>query len=77
MIEVPMSDAQFEAAGEKLRAKGLELTGDAGTLSKDGVTAKYVHADGKLTIEVVDHPKFFPLTMIEAQLRAYLEQAVS
>jgi hypothetical protein len=77
MIEVPMSDAQFEAAAEKLRERGIELAGSSGTLTKDGVTARYVHADGQLTIEVVDRPFFLPLSLVEEQMRAYLEQVVS
>jgi hypothetical protein len=72
-----MSDRQFAAATERLRGNGIELTGPAGTLTKDGVTAKYTHADGKLLVEIVDMPSFLPLSLIEGKLRVYLEQSVA
>ena len=67
-----MTDEQFAVAAEKLRARGLNVTGTAGTVSKDGVTARYQHAEGKLTIEILEKPSFFPLSMVESQLQAYL-----
>jgi hypothetical protein len=72
-----MSDAQFAAATQRLRTNGIELTGPTGTLSKDGVTAKYTHAEGKLTVEIIDRPFLLPLSLIEGKLRAYLEQSVA
>ena len=62
MIEVPMTDDQFAAATRRLAQNGIELAGPTGTLSKDGVTAKYEHAEGKLRITI---------------LEAYLEQSVA
>ena len=77
MISIPMSDTQFAAATQRLRTNGIELAGPTGTLTKDGVTAKYTHADGKFTIEILDHPPLLPLSLIEAKLQAYLEQSVA
>jgi hypothetical protein len=76
MIEIPMSEAQFAAAAQRLRSNGIELTGTTGTLSKDGVTAKYVYGDGKLAVEVLDRPFMLPISLIENKLRAYLEQSL-
>ncbi len=45
MIEIPMTETQFAAATQRLRTNGIELTGTSGTLSKDGVTAKYTYAE--------------------------------
>ena len=70
-----MSDAQFAAASTRLRANGIALDGPSGTLTKDGITAKYEHADDKLTIEIIDKPFLLPLSMIEGRLQAYLEQS--
>ncbi len=72
-----MTEAQFAAAAQRLRTNGIELTGNAGTLTKDGVTAKYTYASGKLAIEIVDRPSLLPLSLIEGKLRAYLEQSVA
>ena len=77
MIEIPMSESQFVAATERLRTNGIELTGPTGTLSKDGVTAKYTYAEGKLAVEILDRPFLLPLSLIEGKLQAYLEQSVA
>ena len=77
MIEVPMSDEQFASATQRLRTNGIELAGLAGTLSKDGVTARYEYGDGKLRIEIVDKPFLLPTSLIEGRLQAYLEQSLA
>jgi hypothetical protein len=71
-----MSETQFAAATQRLRTNGIELTGTTGTLTKDGVTAEYLYAEGKLAIKIVDHPFFLPLSLIESKLLSYLEQSV-
>jgi hypothetical protein len=77
MIEIPMSETQFAAATERLRANGIELAGTTGTLSKDGVTAKYVYGEGKLAVEIVDRPFMLPISLIEGKLQSYLEQSIA
>ena len=77
MIEVPMTDDQFAAATRRLAQNGITLTGPAGTLSKDGVTAKYEHAAGTLSITILEKPFLLPLSLIEGRLKAYLEQSVA
>ncbi len=77
MIEIPMSEEQFAAASQRLRANGIELAGTTGTLSKDGVTAKYVYGEGKLAVEILDRPFMLPISLIEGKLRSYLEQSVA
>ena len=72
-----MSETQFAAATQRLRGNGIELTGPNGTLTKDGVTAKYSYASGLLSVEIVDRPSLLPLSLIEGKLRAYLEQSVA
>ena len=74
MIEVPLTDAQFAAAAQRLRGYGIELNGPSGTINKEGITARYQHADGKLTIEILDKPFFMPESMIESRLKSYIEQ---
>lgn len=77
MIEIPMSETQFAAATQRLRTNGIVLAGTTGTLTKDGVTAEYLYAEGKLAIKIVDHPFFLPLSLIESKLQSYLEQSVA
>ena len=72
-----MSEAQFAAAAQRLRSNGIELAGTTGTLSKDGVTAKYTYGDGKLAVEILDRPFMLPISLIEGKLQSYLEQSVA
>lgn len=75
MISFPMTDAQFAAVSERLRANGIVLEGPSGVISKDGITAKYEHANGKLTVEITDRPFLLPVSLIEGRLRSYFEQS--
>ncbi len=77
VISIPMSDLQFASATQRLRANGIDLTGPTGTLTKDGVTARYTHAEGTFTVEILHHPAMLPLSLIEGRLQAYLEQSVA
>ncbi len=77
MLSIPMTDAQFAAATIRLRSNGIELNGPSGTLVKDGITGKYTHANGLLTLEIIDKPAFFPLSLIEGRLQAYFEQSIA
>ncbi len=77
MIEVPLTEAQFAAAAQRLQAYGVNLTGSAGTLSRSGVTARYTYANDLLTIEVIDKPRFMPLSVIESQMRSYIQKGLA
>jgi len=77
VISIPISDSQFASLTNRLRTNGIELTGDTGTLTKDGVTAKYTHANGLFTVEILDRPSLLPLSLIEGKLQSYLEQSVA
>ena len=77
MIEVPMSDAQFASATRRLAANGIQLAGPSGTLSKDGITARYEHADGWLRIAILEKPFLLPESLIEGRLKAFLEQSLA
>ena len=77
MIEVPMTEAQFATATTRLRQNGIELTGSTGTLSKDGITASYEHAEGRLRVNILEKPFLLPESLIEGRLKAYLEQSLA
>jgi len=76
MVEVPLTDAQFTAAAKRLRDYGVDLSRPSGTLSRDGITARYNYANGKLTIEVLEKPFFLPLAVIESQMRGYIQKGL-
>lgn len=77
MIEVPMTDEQFASATRRLAANGITLAGPSGTLSKDGITAKYEHAGGILRVTILEKPFLLPESLIEGRLKAYLEQSLA
>jgi len=77
MITVPMTDEQFAAAQRRLATNGIVLEGREGSLTKDGITAKYRFNGSELSIEITDRPFFLPLSMIEGRLLAYLEQSIA
>lgn len=77
MVEVPLSESQYDEASRRLRAAGINISGPTGTLSREGITAKYSYANGLLTIEVVDKPFFLPLSLIESQMRGYIEKGLA
>jgi hypothetical protein len=76
MIEVPLTEAQFAAAAKRLRDYGVDLTGPSGTLSRDGITARYNYANGILTIEILKKPFFLPVSAIESQMRSYIQKGL-
>lgn len=76
MIEVPLTEAQFAAAATRLRDHGVDLTARAGTLSRDGITARYTYANNILAIEVLDKPFFLPLSLVESQMRSYIQKGL-
>ena len=77
MIEVAMNEAQFAAATRRLAANGIALTGNSGTLTRDGVTARYEHTGDQLRITILDKPFLLPESLIEGRLKAFLEQSLA
>jgi hypothetical protein len=77
MVEVPLTEAEFAAAAKRLRDYGVDLSSLSGTLSREGITARYTYADGKLTIEILDKPFFLPLSVIESQMRSYIQKGLA
>jgi len=77
MLSIPITASQFASLATRLRTNGIDMVGDTGTLTKDGVTAQYTHANGKLTIEITDRPSYYPVPLIEAKLQSWLEQSLT
>ena len=74
MIQVPMTNAEFaEKAAELQQRFGLTLTGVAGKITKDGVTAGYTHSDDLLTVHIIDKPFFISTAYCEQKLQEWLQ----
>ena len=74
MIEVSMTEAQFAEASRRLQQNGIQLTGNSGTLNRQGVTASYEYSDGVLRINIIKKPMLIPESLIESQLKSYIAQ---
>ena len=78
VVTIPMTRAQFEAKAAQLKAEqGLVITGDTGTLSKDGVTAKYTYDGVTLTAQIIDHPFVVSMSYCVNKLAAWLQPATT
>lgn len=77
MVEVPLTEEQFGAATQRLAAYGVNLEGRSGTLSRQGITARYNYANDLLTIEVIKKPALIPLSLVESQLRSYIQKGLA
>jgi hypothetical protein len=74
MIEVKMTPAEYDAAGDRLFAQqGLTMTGSSGTLSKSGFTATYQYDGVTFKAQVVKKPFMFTMNYCEAKLVQWLE----
>ena len=76
MVEVPLTEAQFAAAAQRLGDYGVDVTSRSGTLNRDGISARYTYANNLLTIEILEKPFFLPLSVIEAQMRSYIQKGL-
>lgn len=75
MIQVKMSDDEFNAKARELKQKyDLDLAGPAGRITKDGVTAGYTHYAGTLTVHILDKPFFISTEYCEQQLQEWLSK---
>ena len=73
MIEIPLTPEAFATRSKEVEQKhGIQLTGNEGTLSKSGVTAKYIYSDGLLKVDIVEKPFFVSTAYCEEQLRKFL-----
>ena len=76
MIQMPMSEEEFQAKARELKQKyNLDLTQPAGRITKDGVAAGYTHYQGTLTVHILDKPGFISTEYCEQKLREFLEQS--
>lgn len=73
MITVAMTPEQFTAKSAQLKAEqGLELTGDSGTLSKDGVIVDYAYDGENLSLNVLHKPFLVSESYVETKLRYWI-----
>ena len=78
MIQIPMSETQFQSRARELKEKfDLELTEPAGRITKDGVTAGYTLYNGMLTVHILDKPFFISTQYCEQKLQEWLARGGS
>jgi hypothetical protein len=73
MLLVQMSEVEFHAkAAELKRSQGISLSGLVGTISRDGVTAGYTHANETLTVHIIEKPIFLSRAYCERRIEDWL-----
>ena len=73
MVLVQMTEEEFLAkAAELLHVQGIAITGPVGKLTSAGVTAGYTHANGTLTVHIIDKPAFLSRVYCERRIEEWL-----
>ncbi len=73
MIRISMTPEAFAAKAAQLKnEQGIELSGQEGTIAKDGVTASYSFDGKTLLVSVLHKPMFYPMATVESKLTAWL-----
>jgi hypothetical protein len=73
-INVNLTRVQFEQLRTKIAAKGLNLVGDAGEATAQGVTVAYQYAEPNLSIDIVHST--MPHWMVEHSLKGWISANV-
>ncbi|MBA3973807.1 MAG: hypothetical protein C0504_06265 [Candidatus Solibacter sp.] len=63
---------QVEAARSKLAEAGFPISGDSGTVEKNGYRIGYSLSDGILILQVLTKPRFVPMMAVKARIRSVL-----
>ena len=69
MIQIPLTPDQLDQVRAKAQEQGISLAGDAGEITKFGVTAAYKYADNLFTVTIVKKPFFISVEQCENQIR--------
>ena len=80
MLAVPLSREQFEAAKKQLLAvHGVELKGDRGTVSSQGVTADYIYNPKiqLLNITVTGKPFLISQAAVEDKILSWFRESIN
>ena len=73
MLLVEMTDEEFRTKAAELQStKGISLSGRVGTISRDGVTAAYTHANDTLTVHILEKPVFVSRAYCERRIEEWL-----
>lgn len=64
-----LTRTQLETARKKLQLKGVNVVGDNGTLSAEGVTVDFAYAEPVFTITVASKPFYVPEAVVESKIR--------
>ncbi len=74
-MQIKISRAQLDAKRAELKALGVDLTGDTGTVEHSGVKLSYSYNGDTLDIETVHKPFYVPASMVESQVTAWFAGA--
>lgn len=75
MIITPLSRSDFDAARVRLKAQGITIIGDQGSIEghKVGISFFY-NGDDTLSLSIEHKPFYFPESVIEDEIRKWFNQ---
>lgn len=71
-IKFRVTSEQVEAARSKLAEAGFPISGDSGSVEKDGYRIGYSLSGGILLLQVLAKPRFVPILAVRARIRSML-----
>lgn len=73
--KIPLTQAQYNAKVAELATLGVQITGNAGQISKDGITIGYAYDGVNLTLTILHKPFGVPYSFIQSKIDAWFAQA--
>jgi hypothetical protein len=74
-----VTPAQFDCLSQKASAAGINISGNTGTASQDGITVEWTFdpAATTLTIQCTSAPFYVPCAMINAKISDLVESCLA
>ena len=78
MISLPLTRPQLESIRATLDSRGISLTGDSGTVKRNGAIVEYKYDESAqiLTVEVLVKPILLSREMIEERVKQWFDEAM-
>ena len=72
-MNLPLSREQFETARAKLKAKGIEVDGDQGTVRHKGFVVNFSYTSGWLVLTVANKPWLVSMSKVESAIKEWFQ----
>ena len=73
MVQIPLTPEQFARKTTEIeQQEGIKISGNEGTISKSGVTARYAYDGANLEVTVLEKPFVVSTAYCEEQIRKWM-----